>query len=155
MSLRICCVKPVNSPAQRSSSDARHRVVITPEALGRSLLNPSASPLLDSWRDDQLCPVVCRSLLVRYFRLLHQLALPERLVRWWGWWLGSPVKTLILPDPDSWSTLEELCDRLAVDADASCVVGERGSGGEAVATTPAQEGRQWIPAAELLRRLGP
>ena len=74
------------------------RVVITPDGLGRAIVDRQAALVLPAWRDGLVLPVVTRAMLLQYLRLLHRLGLAERQVRWWGWWLGSPVKALILTD---------------------------------------------------------
>jgi len=98
------------------------KIVLTPEALGEALLDPASQIVLQAWRDRRLQPVVSRSLLIRYFRLLRRLALPERLLRWWGYWLASAPKVEILHDPPEPGPLTELCLALASSAQATYVV---------------------------------
>jgi hypothetical protein len=94
------------------------RIVFHPSALGELLLDPAGHPILCAWRDNQLQPVVSREILLRYLRLFKDLGIPPRTLRWWGWWLGSAEKTLILADPDPLPRLPELCCSLAQTAEA-------------------------------------
>jgi hypothetical protein len=98
------------------------KVVLSPDALGEALLDPAGQPLLQAWRDERLQPIVSRLLLVRYFRLLRRLALPERLLRWWAYWLASPTKAQILNDPAEPGSLPCLCEALAASGRASFVI---------------------------------
>lgn len=74
-------------------------VVLTPDGFGQALLETDAAGVLLAWRDQGIRLVADRALIVRYLRLLRRLALSERLLRWWGWWLGSADKTFLVPDP--------------------------------------------------------
>lgn len=139
----------MSRPSDTIRSGIPLRVVVTPESLGRCLLDPQAQPVLELWRDGHLQPVVCRWLLVRYFRLLHRLALPERLVRWWGWWLSSTTKALVLPDPTPPLRLPELCHRLAVAAEAPYVIGHPPTPHPNDSLTPPAPGPRWISPTEL------
>jgi hypothetical protein len=117
----ISCNGVLRPSARPERSGNPLRVVFSPDALGGASFHPAAAPVRDAWREGRLQPVVCRALILRYLRLLHRLGLPERTVRWWGWWLGSPDKTLLLPDPSGVSAVEVLCEALAGAAGSGCV----------------------------------
>jgi len=74
-------------------------VVLTPDGLGQALLETDEAGVLLAWRDQRIRLVADRALIVRYLRLLRRLALSEKLLRWWGWWLASEDKTCLVPDP--------------------------------------------------------
>jgi hypothetical protein len=125
-------------------------VVLTPDAFGHALLESDAAEVLVAWRDQQIRLVVDRDLILRYLRLLRQLALPERLLRWWGWWLGSPEKAMILPDAPIASSGAEHYRHLATASGAAFIVhwpGLMPAGLDAGASV----NHRWITVQELVR----
>jgi hypothetical protein len=127
------------------------RIVIQPDALGELILNASAHPILHAWRDGQLQPVICRELLLRYFRLLNRLGIPPRTVRWWGWWLGSPEKVLIVHDPEPMLPLDELCNVLAAANQATAVL--RRASQKPQLTEEVGETTIWLTPQALMQKL--
>ena len=128
-------------------------VVLTPDALGHALLESEAVGMVQAWRDRRIRLVVDRTLILRYLRLLRRLALPERLLRWWGWWLGSPEKALILPDPPVGLAGVEHYRHLAVVAGAAAIVYWPGF----VPAPPlpgTAEGVRWLTPQELFAGVG-
>ena len=111
------------------------KIVLTPEALGEALLDSGSQAILTAWRDGRVQPVVSRSLLIRYFRLLRRLALPERLLRWWGYWLATAPKVQIVNDPPEAASLQQLCSALATQTPAPYIVVSQPGKDEALPTT--------------------
>jgi len=126
------------------------KIVLTPEALGEALLDPASRIVLEAWRDQRLQPVVSRSLLLRYFRLLRRLALPERLLRWWGYWLAAAPKVEILHDPPEPGPLAELCVALAGSAQASYVVTAQRAPRVQPPDPAASESPRWVTVRDLV-----
>lgn len=125
--------------------------MIQPSALGELILDSAACPVLLAWREGNLQPVVSRALLVRYLRLLKNLGLPSRTARWWGWWLGSAGKTLILNDPEPIPDLSELCAHLAESSDALGVLHRSGLVPPDAAAVSTEV--QWFDPPALLKQL--
>jgi len=125
-------------------------VVLTPDAFGHALLESDAAEVLVAWRDQQIRLVVDRDMIVRYLRLLRQLALPERLLRWWGWWLGSPEKALILPDPPMALGGAEHYRHLAAASGAAFIVHWPGLVPPEL-DAGASDSPRWITVQELVR----
>lgn len=48
------------------------------------------------WRDGHIRPVVTRSLLKRYLKILDNLGVPKPYLDWWVLWLTAPEKSLYL-----------------------------------------------------------
>lgn len=120
------------------------RVVLTPEALGRALVDPRAADVLLEWREGRVQPVVSRSLVLRYLRLFHRLGVPERTLRWWGWWLGSPFKVhRVEPDPPN-PNLEGLCLTLAKQTGAEWILHGRVEEEAPVISDPSVAPPKWI-----------
>jgi hypothetical protein len=124
--------------------DGPLRVVLTPEAFGRALVDPRAADVLIEWREGRIQPVVSRSLVLRYLRLLHRLGLSERTLRWWGWWLGSPFKVHVVdPDPPM-RALEGLCRALAEQTGAEWILHGRIEEAETASTEMGAVPPHWI-----------
>jgi hypothetical protein len=128
------------------------KIVLTPDALGEALMDPTSQRLLLAWRDGRLQLVVSRSLLLRYFRLLRRLALPERLLRWWGFWLASPRKVLLVADPPTVDSLPELCVALSRSAGFVHVVTGQRAPAAPVSDSTAPEAPPWVTLPELIAR---
>lgn len=125
------------------------RVVLAPDLMGRAFTDPDTARVFRLWRDGRMRPVLNRTLLLRYLRLLRSLGLDERLLRRWGWWFTSSQRAEfreeeVAPDPET----VVLCNGLASRSGAEFVV----HGG---AVTAATTGTRWVTASELLSLLAP
>jgi len=130
-------------------------VVLAPDLVGRACLDPTASEVLVLWRNGQVRPVLNRSLVVRYLRVLRQLGLSEELVRRWAWWFGSGRKVLLLEPDAPGPSVIELCEMLARAAGAPWII-HAGS----AETIPAGDGidqgvGRWVVVNDFLRRALP
>jgi hypothetical protein len=115
------------NPAEASQDTERFnepKVVLTPDLVGRSLFAPEPAAVLHLWRDRRIRPVLNRTLLLRYMKLLRQLGLDDRLLKRWAWWFNSNTRTTFLDDADSPATITvpELCADLARQSQAVCII---------------------------------
>jgi hypothetical protein len=99
------------------------RVVLTPDVVGRALLDVDHAGVLRLWRDARIRPVLNRPLLLRYLRLLRQLGLGDRLLRHWTWWFTGSSKVEFLAGSElDIAGLPEICVTLARESGAVCVL---------------------------------
>lgn len=113
----------VDAHAVPPAASGSKRVVIAPDLLGASLFDPDAAQVIALWRDGVIRPVLNRQLLLRYLKLLKRLGLSATLIRWWGWWLTGPDRTVLVDSADlTTSSTTDLCDRIAQLGGAACVV---------------------------------
>lgn len=106
--------------------EGQQRVVLTPDLLGWALISEDAAPLFKHWREGTIQPVVNKAWILRCLRLFHRLGLSERLIRYWGWWLGSPPRCLIVAEPGQELGGEALCQYLARESSAAWIVYREG-----------------------------
>ncbi len=102
-------------------SSTLQQIVISPDLLGRSLVDRECRQLLELWRDGVLQPVVNRPLFVQYMRLFKTLRLSASLVRRWAWWFNSKSNFLQIEPTETLSALA-LCSWVAAAAPPACVV---------------------------------
>jgi hypothetical protein len=131
------------------------RIVLTPDAFGLALLHDEEGRVLSLWRDGLIQPVVNRCWLVRCLRLMHRLGLPDRLIRRWGWWLGSAARCHATTDPPSGHSGLELYEHLAQTSSASYIVYGRPRNPGIPGMPVSGSGASWISLSELLNRLSP
>lgn len=124
-------------------------VVLTPDGFGQALLETDAAGVLLAWRDQRIRLVADRALIVRYLRMMRRLDLSERLLRWWGWWLGSADKTCLVPDAPAALAGAEHYHYLAGAASAPFIVHWPGWQPAATATGGSADIR-WVTIRELL-----
>lgn len=119
------------------------KVVLTPDLLGRALVEASAAAVLHLWRDGAVQPATDGALVIRYVKLLRALGLAEDLIRRWGWWFTASARACYFPEVsgEAASTVD-LCDKVARRAGAECVVHS------GLITVPRP---QWVAAPEFLR----
>src|SRR4030095_6479420 len=90
-------------------------------------------------------PVLNRSLLVRYLRVLRTLGLDERLLRWWSWWFSAASRALYAPasTADAAPT-HDICSDLA-RLHAPCFVVHSDL------VTPPPAAADWLAATAFIR----
>jgi hypothetical protein len=122
-------------------------VVLAPDLVGRSLFEPQPAAVLQLWRDRRIRPVLNRSLLLRYIKLLRQLGLDDRLLKRWAWWFNSNMRTVFLDDPQVIGpvAVPELCASLARQSQAVCVIH-----GASIAPPPGDV--EWLTAGAFQER---
>ena len=111
------------APIPEGRGPATKAVVLAPDLIAESLIDDDSARVLLLWREGRIRPLLTRGLLARYLRTLHRVGLPERLLRRWAWWFGSPDKCglLELSGPEA-STGWALCQQAARAGGTSCVV---------------------------------
>jgi hypothetical protein len=126
--------------------------VFTVELLLRAFADADSAKVLQLWRDGKIRPALNRSLLLRYLRVLRELGLPDRLLRWWAVWLSSPDKVQYVstePSGDAdWATHYV---HVAQTAGAKQIIqGTPGGGG--CGAEGCTDSIKWMSAAEFLGR---
>lgn len=130
--------------------EKRQRVVFAPDALGWAVLGGEAKALLELWRDGTITPVVNNDWILRYLRLLHRLGLSKRLIRSWGWWVGSAEHCLRVPDCPERMDGMRLCQHLARESSAGWIVCRKSVSSSRIEQPGLSEHTQVIALSELL-----
>ena len=128
-------------------------VVFTPDLVGAALVDSFCGEVLEQWRDGQLLPVVNRSLLMSYFRLLRGLGGTEVLIRRWGWWFTSRDHALFQPGETSTAVNGmRQCEELARAGQAEWII----CSGRKFYPAPKEpsDGASWITAEAFVERRG-
>jgi hypothetical protein len=131
-----------------AGSTATPVVVLAPDLVGRSLVEPQSAAVLRLWRDGRIRPALNRSLLLRYLRLLRHLGIDNRLLKRWAWWFNANTRTAFLNDARVTAdiTVPELCANLARQSHAVCII-------HAASIAPPPGDVLWLTAAAFQEHL--
>ncbi|HIG31142.1 MAG TPA: hypothetical protein EYQ50_26405 [Verrucomicrobiales bacterium] len=104
-------------------SEPATRVVLTPELVGRSLVQQDCLAVLQTWRDRKMILVVNRPLLLSYLKLLKSLGVPVEQNRRWLWWFTSSEKVVYSEtQTEENQSGFQLCQSLQQNSNAEMIV---------------------------------
>lgn len=127
------------------------RVVVGPDVVAKSFLDPGCRTVLELWRDGKIQLVITRDLLFAYFRLLRSLNIPDAQLRCWIRWFTARGRSVLFSESASSERdhHEILCDA-ACRGEANVIVSTRVMDPQTGEKVPTDENISWLTVNEFL-----
>jgi hypothetical protein len=98
------------------------KIVLAPNLIGASLIDPSARRVLEAWRDGKFVAVMNRELIAFHLRALNRIGLPPELIKRWVYWLASLDKNVFVEKQLPSDSVVDLCEALANISQADAIL---------------------------------